>query len=335
MVHSITLIYGDGIGPEVVSSTVNIIEAASVKVAWDEQLLGLNAIERSNEVVPQKTIESIRRTKVALKGPTTTPVGCGHRSANVTLRKELDLYACIRPVKSIPGVKTRYDDVDIVVVRENTEGLYSGQELEIQPGVVVSLRTMTQKGCTRIAKAAFEFAQKNNRRTVCAVHKANILKMGDGLLLQCADTVRKNYPDINYDQAIIDAFCMRVVTNPEAFDVIFLENMFGDIVSDLCAGLIGGLGLVPGANIGDNAAVFEAVHGSAPDIAGRDIANPTAMIQSALMMLRHIGEEKAALKIENALFEVLQEKRFRTRDLGGEIGTKQFTKYIIDRVVKG
>lgn len=334
MVHTITLIYGDGIGPEVVSSAVNIIEAAQVKVAWDEQLLGLKAIEHFNHAVPVKTIESIKKNKVALKGPTTTPVSSGHRSANVTLRKELDLYACIRPVKSIPGVETRYSDVDMVVIRENTEGLYSGQELEIQPGVVVSLRTMTEKGCTRIATAAFEYAKKNNRRSVCAVHKANILKMGDGLLLACADRVRKNYASIGYDQAIIDAFCMRVVADPKAFDVIFLENMFGDIVSDLCAGLIGGLGLVPGANIGDHAAVFEAVHGSAPDIAGRDLANPTAMIQSAIMMLRHIGEEKAAINVERALFEVLRDTSRRTRDLGGELGTSQFTKHVIDQLSK-
>lgn len=332
MAHAITLINGDGIGPEVVRAAVDILEASGVKMSFDEQLLGLKAIEQCGELVPNATIESIKTNKIALKGPTTTPVGSGHKSANVTLRKKLDLYACIRPIKSIPGIVTRFADVDLVIVRENTEGLYSGQEIEIQPGCVVSLRTMTEKGCSRIAKAAFEFANQNHRKKVCALHKANILKLGDGLLLRCAENVRKNYPQIAYEEAIIDAFCMKVVTDPTAFDVLFLENMFGDIISDLCAGLIGGLGLVPGANLGDQLAVFEAVHGSAPDIAGQDIANPTAIIQSALMMLRHIGEQVAANRIERALFSVLQEKPLRTKDLGGTAGTKQFTKNIINRL---
>lgn len=332
MTHAITLIYGDGIGPEVVRSAVDIIEAAGVKVTFDERLLGLKALETFNEAMPASTVESIKTTKVALKGPTTTPVGGGHRSANVALRKALDLYACIRPVKSIQAVKTRFSDVDLVVVRENTEGLYSGQEVEIQPGCIVSLRTMTEKGCTRIARAAFEFARKNGRHKVTAVHKANILKMGDGLLLSCAQKVRRDYPELAYEEVIIDALCMKLVTDPNAFDVLFLENMFGDIVSDLCAGLVGGLGLVPGANIGDSHAVFEAVHGSAPDIAGRDIANPTATIQSAVMMLRHIGEDAAAHRIEEALFQALAEKHLRTKDLGGEASTRQFTKNIIDRL---
>jgi isocitrate dehydrogenase (NAD+) len=332
--HAITLIYGDGIGREVVESTLDIIEAAKVLVDWDVQLLGLSAVEKLNTAVPNNTLSSIRKNQVALKGPTTTPIGVGHKSANVALRKELDLYACIRPIKSIPGINTRFSDVDLVVIRENTEGLYSGQEIEVQPGCIVSLRIMTEKGCSRIAKKAFEYAQKNQRRHVCAVHKANILKMGDGLLLTIAKKIAKDYPDIIYEEAIIDALAMRLVTKPCSFDVLFLENMFGDIISDLCAGLVGGLGIVPGANIGDKYAVFEAVHGSAPDIAGKNIANPTAMIQSGLMMLRHIGEDMAAKRIERALFLVLKEKHLRTKDLGGESGTKEFTKHIINKLAQ-
>jgi isocitrate dehydrogenase (NAD+) len=332
MPHEITLIYGDGIGPEVVRAAVDIIEAAHVKVNWHEKWLGIDGLKHSNAVVPKDTIESIKATKVALKGPTTTPIGFGHRSGNVILRKELDLYACIRPVKSIPGIKTCFSDVDLVVIRENTEGLYSGPEFEIQPGCVITLRTMTEKACTRIAQAAFKYAEKCNRHKVWVAHKANILKMGDGLLLAAAQKVRKDYPDIDYEEIIIDALAMRLVTHPTDFDVIFLENMFGDIISDLCAGLIGGLGLVPGTNIGEEWAVFEAVHGSAPDIAGSDLANPCALIQSSLMMLRHLGENHAAHKIESALFSVLSEKPLRTRDLGGKSGTKQFTKNVIARL---
>lgn len=332
MNHSITLIHGDGIGPEVVQATVSIIEASGVKVDWDVQLLGLQALEKCQTVTPKETFDSIRKNKVALKGPTTTPVSGGHKSANVTLRKELDLYACIRPVKSIEGVPSRFSNVDIVVVRENTEGLYVGQELEIQPGCVVSLRTMTNKGCTRIAEAAFRLARTYNRAKVTCVHKANILKMGDGLFLRCADEAAHKNPQIGYDQSIIDALCMRLVMDPSAFDVLLLENMFGDIVSDLCAGLVGGLGLVPGANIGDNCAVFEAVHGSAPDIAGKNLANPSAMIQSAVMMLKYVEEHEAAVRIERALFKVLGQKHLRTRDLGGELGTKEFSKCLIERL---
>lgn len=332
MNHSITLIHGDGIGSEVVQAAVSIIDAAGVKVDWDVQLLGLDALEKKQTVTPQESFDSIKKNKVALKGPTTTPVGGGHKSANVTLRKELDLYACIRPVKSIEGVPSRFSDVDIVVVRENTEGLYVGQELEIQPGCVVSLRTMTKKACTRIAEAAFRFARTYNRSKVTCVHKANILKMGDGLFLRCVDEVAQKNPQIRYEQSIIDALCMRLVMEPSAFDIVLLENMFGDIVSDLCAGLVGGLGLVPGANIGDDCAVFEAVHGSAPDIAGKNLANPSAMIQSAVMMLHYVEESEAALRIERALFQVLSQKHLRTRDLGGELGTKEFTKSLIERL---
>ena len=329
MSHSITLIYGDGIGPEVVQSTLDIIEAAQLKVDWDIQLLGLSALDKKQTAVPVETLDSIKRNRVALKGPTTTPIGTGHKSANVALRKELDLYACVRPVKSIVGVESRFSDVDIVVVRENTEGLYVGQELEVQPGCVISLRTMTKKGCTRIAEAAFRFARTFNRSKVTCVHKANILKMGDGLFLACVDDIARKNPKITYDQAIIDALCMRLVMDPSAFDVLLLENMFGDIVSDLCAGLIGGLGLVPGANIGEDCAVFEAVHGSAPDIAQKNLANPSAMIQSAVMMLRYLEENEAAGRIEQALFSVLKQKHLRTRDLGGEAGTREFTRSLI------
>ncbi len=332
MAHIVTLIEGDGIGPEVVKGARAILEALSLDLRFDEQLLGLEAIERYGCAVPDVTIESIRKNGVALKGPTTTPIGSGHQSANVALRKALDLYSCVRPIRSVPSIATRFSDVDLVVIRENTEGLYSGQEIEIQPGCVVSLRVMTERGCRRIAHAAFTYARMHGRRKVTAVHKANILKLGDGLLLACAREVRSEFPDVEYDEIIIDAFCMQLVSDPARFDVFFMENMFGDIVSDLCAGMIGGLGLLPGANIGDKYAVFEAVHGSATDIAGKNIANPTALIQSAVMMLNHIGEHKSAAQVEKALLCVLAEKELRTRDLGGESGTQEFVKNIIERL---
>ncbi len=332
MKHTITLINGDGIGPEVVQVAVNVLHAAGLSIDWDVQLLGLDALSKVKESIPGPTLDSIRHNKVALKGPTTTPIGSGHKSANVALRKELDLYACIRPVKSIVGLDTRFANVDLVVVRENTEGLYSGQEIEVQPGCVVSLRTMTKHASTRIAHKAFSWAEQFKRTKLCCVHKANILKLGDGLWLDCFNRLAAEYPKIGYEQAIIDALCMRLVIRPEDFDVLVLENMFGDIVSDLCAGLVGGLGLVPGANIGDNAAVFEAVHGSAPDLAGRNTANPAAMIQSAVMMLRHIDEAQAAQHIEGALFEVLKNPSLRTRDLGGKASTIEFGQHIIARL---
>lgn len=329
MTHLVSLIYGDGIGPEVVQSAVNIIESAGVKIKWQVEALGLSAFEKLGTAVPEQSLKSIKENGVALKGPTTTPLGTGHKSANVALRKELDLYACIRPIKSIPGLESRYSDVDIVVVRENTEGLYVGQELEIQPGCVVSLRTISQKGASRIAQSAFNFARTFKRQKVSCVHKANILKMGDGLFLKCAEEEAKRNPLVDFDQILVDALCMRLVTNPKDFDVLLLENMFGDIVSDLCAGLVGGLGLVPGANLGEKCAVFEAVHGSAPDIAGKNLANPSAMIQSAVMMLNYLGEKDAACRIENALIKVLGQKQLRTRDLGGEASTKDFTQNVI------
>lgn len=329
MTHQVTLIYGDGIGPEVIGSTVEVIKACDVDIKWHEKPLGLNAYMKEGDAIPQQTIDSIKNTKVALKGPTTTPVGKGYQSANVRLRKALDLYACIRPIKSIPGLELRYKDVDLVVVRENTEGLYSGEEEVMSDSSVVSLRRMSERGCVRIAKKAFDYAVKHRRKKVLAAHKANILKLGDGLFLSCAEKICKAYPSIEFDQCIIDALCMKLVMNPNQFDVLFMENLFGDIISDLCSGFVGGLGLVPGANIGDDYAVFEAVHGSAPDIANKDLANPTASIKSAVMMLEHLGEYNAAQRIDDALLRVLSDKHLRTKDLGGECGTKDFTRQVI------
>jgi isocitrate dehydrogenase (NAD+) len=332
MTHTITLVYGDGIGPEVVRSAIDILEAANLRINWRECALGLSALEKYGQAVPKETLACIKETKVALKGPTTTPIGSGHKSANVELRVKLDLFACIRPIKSLPGLKTRFSDVDIVVIRENTEGLYCGQEIQVQPNCVISLRTMTEKGCSRIIDAAFLYAKKHGRRKVCVAHKANILKLGDGLWLKCAHQIRQAYQDIDYEESIVDALAMKMVMAPEKFDVIVLENMFGDIISDLGCGLVGGLGLVPGANLSENYAVFEAVHGSAPDIAGKDIANPCAMIQSAIMMLDYLGESEAALRIEKALLSVLEKEALRTRDLGGQASTSQFTKHVVNEL---
>lgn len=332
MNHNITLIKGDGIGAEVTQACVAILEAAKVAITWDVQPLGLSAIELYQEALPKQTLLSIQKNKVALKGPTTTPLGLGHQSANVLLRKNLDLYACIRPIKSIEGLITRYNNVDLVIFRENTEGLYCGQELEIQPGVVVSLRLMTKIACERIIKKAFDFAIKNNRKKVCLAHKANILKKGDGLLLNCFQEIKKEYPDIIAEEMIIDALCMKMVMNPNNFDVIVLENMFGDILSDLASGFIGGLGIAPGANIGTDYAVFEPVHGSADDIKGLGIANPTACLKSAILMLEHIKEYEKANLIDQALIKVLQKKDLRTKDLGGNASTEQFVKSIIEHM---
>lgn len=332
MSHAITLIKGDGIGPEVIDAAVRVVEASGVVIDWDVQLLGQEALELTSDPVPKATIDSIKTNRVALKGPTTTPIGSGYQSANVALRKALDLYGCIRPIRSIPGIEARFRDVDLVVIRENTEGLYSGQEIEVHRGCVISLRTMTDNGCNRIGRLAFEYAKNNGRQEVCLGHKANILKLGDGLLLSSMRRVRAEYPEIGYQEAIVDALAMRLVMDPQAFDVLVMENMFGDIISDLCAGLIGGLGLVPGANIGESASVFEAVHGTAPDIAGQNIANPTAMLQSAVMMLRHIGESEAASRMEGALFDALLDKSLRTRDLGGNAATSEFAGHIVEKL---
>ncbi len=302
--HTITLIPGDGIGPEITAAVVRIIEATGLDIEWQTQILGSQALDKFGTTLPDQTIDSIKKNKVALKGPQMTPVGKGFTSVNVGLRKALDLYANVRPVKTLPNVPSRYTDVDLVIVRENTEGLYSGLEHTVIPGVVESLKIVTEKATDRICRYAFEYAKSNGRKKVTCVHKANIMKLSDGLFLEVFNNVAKEYPDIEADNKIVDNCCMQLVIKPEQFDVLVLENLYGDIVSDLCAGLIGGLGLAPGANIGEQGAVFEAVHGSAPDIAGQGIANPTALLQSGILMLRHIGEREAADRTENALLNV-------------------------------
>lgn len=328
MVHKVTLIAGDGIGEEVTLAAQRAIAATGVQIEWDMQTAGLNCVETLGSSLPQATLDSIRKNRVALKGPTTTPVGVGHKSANVVMRQALDLYASVRPVKSVPGISTRYDDVDLIIVRENTEGLYSGQELEITPGTVISLKVVTTKACERIARSAFDLAVKLDRKRVTLGHKANILKRGDGLFLAIAGEISKDYPQIEFDDVIMDALCMKLVVEPSRFDVLLLENLYGDLLSDLCAGLVGGLGVVPGANLGEHVAVFEAVHGSAPDIAGRGFANPIAMMKSAAMMLEYLAENSASNALCNAIEHVLTETSVRTRDLGGVATTIQFTDSI-------
>jgi len=329
MARKITYIPGDGIGPEVVEATLRVLEAAGADVEWERAEAGAEVEARTGTNLPAATLEQITRSGVAIKGPTTTMVGTGSRSANVGLRKALDLYANVRPVKSLPGVKSRYENVDLVVIRENTEGLYVGLEHIVVPGVVEAIKIITEKASTRIARFAFEYARKHGRKKVTAVHKANILKLSDGLFLECARNVARNYPDIEFDDVIIDACCTQLVLDPSRFDVLLLENLYGDIVSDLCAGLVGGLGVCGGANIGDNAAVFEAVHGTAPDIAGRGLANPTAILLSAEMMLRHIGELDAAARLRKAIETVLAEGKVRTRDLGGTATTKEYVEALV------
>ncbi|HSK74081.1 MAG TPA: isocitrate dehydrogenase (NAD(+)) [Pyrinomonadaceae bacterium] len=330
--HTITLIPGDGIGPEIVAATVRIIEASGVDIEWETQILGAHAQEKLGTTLPEAAIESIKKNKVALKGPLTTPVGKGFTSVNVGLRKALDLYANVRPIKALPNVPCRYPELDLVIVRENTESLYAGLEHVVVPGVVESIKIITEKASTRIARYAFEYAKTNKRKKITAMHKANIMKLSDGLFLECFYNVSKEYPEIPADDKIIDNACMQLVMRPEQFDVLVLENLYGDIVSDLCAGLIGGLGLAPGANIGEQGAVFEAVHGSAPDIAGQGVANPTALLMSALLMLKHIGEWEAAERIEKAMFEVFAEGKVLTRDLGGTAKTADFANAIIDKL---
>jgi isocitrate dehydrogenase (NAD+) len=330
--HDITLIAGDGIGPEVTGAVVTILERAGLQAQWDTHLAGVLALERHGETLPQALLDSVRRTKVALKGPVTTPVGGGFTSVNVGLRKALDLFANLRPVWNIPGVPSRYTGVDLVIVRENTEDLYAGLEHEVVPGVVESLKIITADASTRIARFAFEHARRHKRRRVTAVHKANIMKLGDGLFLRSVRDVAAQYPDIASDDRIVDNACMQLVVNPAQFDVLLLPNLYGDIVSDLCAGLVGGLGVVPGANLGAEIGVFEAVHGSAPDIAGKGVANPTALLLSALLMLRHIGENEIADRISRALGMVLGEDQIRTRDLGGTASTAEFTSAVCRRL---
>ena len=328
MTRAITLIPGDGIGPEVTEVVVRILKASGVSIDWDEQLAGVLALERSGASLPVELIDSIRRNRLALKGPVTTPIGEGFTSVNVGLRKALDLYANLRPVWNLPGVHTRFSGVDLVIVRENTEDLYSGLEHEVVPGVVESLKIITERASTRIAEFAFAYARRHGRRKVTAIHKANIMKMSDGLFLRSSRLVARSWPDIQYDERIIDAACLQLVLNPSAFDVLVLPNLYGDIVSDLCAGLVGGLGVVGAANLGSEHAVFEAVHGSAPDLAGKNLANPTALLLSAVLMLRHIDEAEAADRIMAALGRVLTDGQVRTRDLGGTATTTAFGRAV-------
>jgi isocitrate dehydrogenase (NAD+) len=334
MPHVITLIPGDGIGPEITESVVRIFKVAGVDVEWERHDAGMTAFQKYSQSLPADVLESVRRNKVALKGPLTTPIAEGFKSVNVGLRKALDLYANLRPVRNLPGVDSRFADVDLIIVRENTEDLYSGLEHEVVPGVVESLKIITERASTRIAKFAFDHARTNGRRRVTAIHKANIMKLGDGLFLESTRAVSRDNTDITYDERIVDAVCMHLVMHPEKFDVLLLPNLYGDIVSDLCAGLVGGLGVVPGANIGEGCAVFEAVHGSAPDIAGKNLANPSALLLSALMMLDYLGERERSGHTRRALERVLTDGRVRTRDLGGTASTTEFTEAICAEIEK-
>ncbi len=324
MAHRITLIPGDGIGPEVTAAAQRVIAAAGVEVDWDVHHAGQEVERLTGTPLPSTVIDSVRENKVALKGPVGTPIGKGFRSVNVTLRQTLDLYANVRPIRSLPNVEPRFD-VDMIIVRENTEGLYAGLELMILPGIAQSIKLTTEKSSLRIAEFAYRYAEQHGRKRVTVVHKANIMKISDGLALDCARRVAAEHPSIQAAEMIVDAAAMTMVRDPNRLDVLVTENLYGDILSDLGAGLVGGLGIVPGANIGDEAAMFEAVHGSAPDIAGKGIANPTAVIQSSVMMLRHVGESDAADRIEQALTALYREAKVRTRDLGGTASTGEFT----------
>lgn len=330
MADTVTLIPGDGIGPEVAQATVRLLEAAGAEIVWEEKeakpIVGL----RQEDAHADPVVSSITRTRVGLKGPITTPVGVGHRSINVALRKALELYANFRPVKKLPGIRTPFENIDLVIVRENTEDLYAGLEHTVVPGVVESLKIITERASTRVARFAFEYARKRGRKSIAAVHKANIMKLSDGLFLECIRKVARDYPEIAYREVIVDNCCMQLVMRPQQFDMLLLENLYGDIVSDLCAGLVGGLGLVPGANLGEECAVFEAVHGSAPDIAGKNLANPTAMMLSAVLMLRHLGQDAVADRVENAIHRAYQEGHCLTRDVGGSASTEEFTSAVID-----
>jgi len=332
MKHTVTLIPGDGIGPEVSAAVVRILTAAGAEIEWERHDAGLVALERHGTTLPHPLLDSIERNKVGLKGPLTTPIGTGFTSVNVGLRKALGLYANLRPVYHLPGVPTRFEQVDLVLVRENTEDLYSGLEHEVIPGVVESLKIITEAASTRIARFTFAKARAFGRRRVTAIHKANIMKLSDGLFLECARTVAREYLDLTYDERIVDAACMHLVMAPEKFDVLLMPNLYGDILSDLCAGLVGGLGVVGSGNLGDTAAVFEAVHGTAPDIAGRNLANPTALLMSAIMMLRHLGEDERAGRVRRALDAVLAAGKIRTRDLGGAATTTEFADAICHQI---
>jgi len=337
--HPVVCIPGDGIGPEVTDAVTRVLEAAGAPLDWEEHLAGIRALEDCGEVLPEATLDAIRNRKLALKGPCTTPVGEGFSSVNVLLRRRLDLYAAVRPVRNLRGVETRFAGVDLVIIRENTEGLYSGVENEITDGVVTSTKVATRRGCTRIARWAFAYARRRERRRVTVLHKANIMKLTDGMFLRCAREVHAaDFADIAYDEMIIDAGCMKLVQQPERFDMLLLENLYGDVVSDLCAGLVGGLGVVPGANFGEQHAIFEAVHGSAPDIAGKDIANPLALLMSAVMLLKHIADSRgcelsraAAVRIKRA-YDGCLENNEKTRDLGGTLGTRAFAEAVVARL---
>jgi isocitrate dehydrogenase (NAD+) len=330
-----TLIPGDGIGPEVAEATVRVLEAAGAEIEWERHVAGAAAVEQFGEPLPAHVLESIRRNRVALKGPITTQVGKGFQSVNVQLRQKLDLYANLRPARSLPGIPTRFAGVDLIVVRENTEDLYSGIEHVVVPGVVESLKIITEKASTRIAKFAFEHARKNGRKRITAVHKANIMKLSDGLFLDCFRKVAAGYPEIVADDKIVDNLCMQLVMKPEAFDVLLLENLYGDIVSDLCSGLVGGLGVVPGANLGEGVAIFEAVHGSAPDIAGKGLANPLALMRSAILMLRFLEMDGVADRVRSAIRDVVVNQNVKTPDLGGRATTGGFTDAVIESLQTG
>lgn len=332
MATVVTLIPGDGIGPEITHAATRVIDAAGAEIEWEVHEAGLKVFTEHNKAVPDSVLESIRRNRNALKGPLTTFVGKGFSSANVTLRKELDLYANLRPVRNLAGIPSRYENVDIVIVRENTEDLYSGIEHVVAPGVTASIKVITSLASERIARFAFDYARRRNRHKVTAVHKANIMKLTDGLFLESARKVAAEYPDIEFEDQIVDALCMKLVMDPHRFDVLLLSNLYGDIVSDLAAGLVGGLGVVPGANYGDQFAVFEAVHGSAPDISGKGIANPLAVIFSGIMMLRRLGRDDIADRIKGAAFAVLERGKVRTPDLGGRATTDQFADAIIEEL---
>jgi len=334
--HFCTLIPGDGIGPEVIQAAVRAVEATGVDICWRRAELNEAIILEAGKTLPQYVLDSLHETRIGLKGPVTTPVAEGFQSVNVALRKALDLYANVRPVRTIPGIRTRFEDVriDMVIFRENTEDLYSGLEHEIVKDVVTSLKVITRTASERIARTAFRFAQRNGRKKVTAIHKANIMKLSDGLFLRCCREVSKEFPEIQYKELIVDNASMQLVIKPESFDVLLLPNLYGDIISDLAAGLVGGLGVVPGANLGDAYAVFEAVHGSAPDIAGQGKANPTALMLSAVMMLAHMGETDAARRLQNAVETVYREGRCRTEDLGGSASTEEFTDAVV-QAIKG
>lgn len=332
------LIAGDGIGPNITAAVKKVVAASGAEIDWVERKAGLSALEEGHAVLPESTIEAIKEHRVALKGPCTTPIGEGFTSVNVQLRKELDLYAAIRPVRNLSGVGTRFSDVDIVIIRENTEGLYSGVENTVSPGVVMSMKVATEKACKRIAEKAFKYARMRDRKKVTVFHKANIMKMTDGLFIRKSREVSENYSDIEYEEIIVDAGCMKLVQDPTQFDILLLENLYGDLLSDLCAGLVGGLGVVPGSNIGDDRAVFEAVHGSAPDIAGKNIANPLALLMSCVMMLNYLAENEGskhyaqcATSIKMAYSKAV-EQGATTRDLGGDLGTQEFADAVIERL---